>query len=928
MKTHSAFYPSKLADRSKANAARYAWAAAIRKQIVQAAEPWKQMSDDALWNLMFGPTISRSWMVWSNGFCPSCKEKVPMYNWEIDGLEQPWKIRCPHCRERFPKNDFEAFYRSGLDERGVFVRKKADRKLLFNTEHPDPGDPLHAFGVDDGEGFVQGRNRWRFIGAYLIYGQWKQLVLGGIEKLSAAYTVTGDPAYARKAGILLDRVADLYPTFDFKSQGLVYEKRHNEGYVSVWHDASKETWHLALAYDRVFEGMRSDKALVDFLKDKATEHKVANPKACFEDIQRNIEGRILREALAHPAKIKTNVPITDLVQITIRTVLGWPRNRESVLKQIAGMINRYFRIDGTSGEKGLSAYCSIAQCRLAWFLERYAVGNPEFLPELHKRCPTLTEGFKFFIDTWLLQQYYPNTGDAGSPGRRETTYQGVYVSKKPFPVPSMTSFLWRLHELTQDPAFVQVLYHMNDESVKYLPGDILARDPDAFRKNVSEVIKREGKTPHVGSVDKKQWHLGILRSGQGRNGRAVWMDYDSGGNHGHADGMNLGLVAKELNLMPDLGYRPVQFGGWYTARATWYTKTACHNTVVVDGKDHPLSRRGSLLRPLSGIVAGRTTLWADGERFRAMRASGRKLIRGKQYERTICLVDISNEDSYVLDVFRVAGGKDHTKFMHSSFGTLTTHGVSLKPASKYGRGTLLKDFKADLAPAPGWWVDWKIEDIYGYREDGGEVHLRYTDITTGAQAWTAKGWVVAGGPKERGAGATRERWKPWLLVRRQADTAAPVTTFVGVIEPYEGKTNIAAVRRLPLETEKSERLGDAYVAVEITLADGRKDLIVAVDVENPLKQQPAWTPGTVIVQKNWGVLTDAQLCLVRKDKNGHLQRAALCDFFDEGALAFRNGGIDRLPILVFGPPFFDKPDLGRPKFACTWVPTCSEIFSC
>jgi len=118
---------------------------------------------------------------------------------------------CPHCRELFPKNDFEKFYRSGLDERNVFDPNRADRSLLFNAEHPDPADPLHKFAVDDGEGYVDGEKRWRFIGAYLIYGQWKKAIVDGIISLSAAYAVTGDKAYAHRAGVLFDRVADLYP---------------------------------------------------------------------------------------------------------------------------------------------------------------------------------------------------------------------------------------------------------------------------------------------------------------------------------------------------------------------------------------------------------------------------------------------------------------------------------------------------------------------------------------------------------------------------------------------------------------------------------------------------------------------------------------------------------------------------------------------
>ncbi|MBT4821449.1 MAG: hypothetical protein HON70_37415, partial [Lentisphaerae bacterium] len=203
-KQHSVFFPQNLLDRARRNAEVHPREARLRDQLIADAQPWVALSDDALWHLMFGPNITRSWMVWSNGHCPSCSKNVPMYEWETDPLVHPWKVRCPQCDEFFPKNDFRSFYRSGLDEHNVFQPKKADRALLFNAEHPDPAHPLHGFGVDDGEGYVAGKDRWRFIGAYLIYGQWKQAVLGGIKRLAEAYVVTGDTAYAHKAGILLD----------------------------------------------------------------------------------------------------------------------------------------------------------------------------------------------------------------------------------------------------------------------------------------------------------------------------------------------------------------------------------------------------------------------------------------------------------------------------------------------------------------------------------------------------------------------------------------------------------------------------------------------------------------------------------------------------------------------------------------------------
>lgn len=162
VKTQSTFYPAEVLQRLRVNVARDDWAKSVERDVRAAAQPWREMGNEELWVLMFGPAIPRSWMVWSNGHCPACKESVPMYNWQMDGLRRPWKTWCPHCDEEFPKNDFAAFYRSGLDPRGVFDPSRADRSLLFNAQHPDPDHPRHRFGVDDGEGYGHGTQMRNF----------------------------------------------------------------------------------------------------------------------------------------------------------------------------------------------------------------------------------------------------------------------------------------------------------------------------------------------------------------------------------------------------------------------------------------------------------------------------------------------------------------------------------------------------------------------------------------------------------------------------------------------------------------------------------------------------------------------------------------------------------------------------------------------
>ena len=91
------FFPEEARARLRANAGQTAWGENIRRTAVDAARPWLEMSDEGLWDLMFGATITRSWMVWSNGHCPSCKNPVPMYSWKVDALKMPWKMACPHC---------------------------------------------------------------------------------------------------------------------------------------------------------------------------------------------------------------------------------------------------------------------------------------------------------------------------------------------------------------------------------------------------------------------------------------------------------------------------------------------------------------------------------------------------------------------------------------------------------------------------------------------------------------------------------------------------------------------------------------------------------------------------------------------------------------------------------------------------------------
>ncbi len=857
LKQQSALYTREMRERALANAAKFPWAAELAKGVTDRAQPWMKRSDNELWDSIFGPNHLRSHMVWSAGYCPACRRPVPMYDWQIDAWKHPWKVRCPHCRQFFPKNDYHAFHRSGLNEHGVFDPAKADRSLLFNTEHPDPADPLHTFGVDDGEGYAAEGHHWYFIGAYLQYGQYVDLILSGIEDLAAAYVVSGDAKYAHKSAILLDRLADIWPDYDFAKRGLVYERKvyggGRAGYVTYSINSAWEVSRLTLAYDQIFDALKEDRELLSFLSEKAKRYKLDNPKSSVEDIQRNIESRILGDVLQHPEKIHTNYPGTEAAIANIHTVLGWPGNREEVLKELDAIVAKSTTTDGLSGEKGLTGYADIAPQFLTTFLETYARADATLLPELLRRHPKFRQTYHFHTDLWLDHKYAPLSGDCGAFASQTTTYMGAplpdnaatLLGKPGLPV-SGHSFFWRLYKATGEPFYLQVSYDANKRRADGLPYDLFAADPLAVQRDIRNVIRKYGERPEAGSINKQEWRIGMLRSSRHPERDAVWMDYDSiplSGikNHYHYDAMNIGLFARGLDLLPEFGYPAVQFGDWHTPQARWHLMTAAHNTVVVDGKNQPGG-------------PSTTTLWADGDLFRAMRASSPAQYKGSQYERTVAMVELPESDFYVIDLFRVAGGTDHAKFLRSHFSTLTTTGLNLAPAPDFGHDTLMRNFRTDADPKGGWSAVWTAEDRRHYLPPGTEVRLRYTDLTRGAQASTAESWTVMN------ATSTEQLYIPTVMLRRRSTTEPLRSTFLGVLEPFGKTPSVASIRRLDLDG-----LPESNVAVECKLVSGGKDLWIAGEETSA---------PVVLTEKRNHVRVDGQMAFVRWTPDGAVERIA------------------------------------------------------
>jgi hypothetical protein len=111
-----------------------------------------------------------------------------------------------------------------------------------------------------------------------------------------------------------------------------------------------------------------------------------------------------------------------------------------------------------------------------------------------------------------------------------------------------------------------------------------------------------------------------------------------------------------------------------------------------------------------------------------------------------------------------------------------------------------------------------------------------------------------------------------VLVRRRAEQPPLASTFVGVMEPYDEKSNVASIRRMELQDAEGKACPDGEVGIEVRLADGRRDLFFAQNIE----ARAASIPTQAVVERESGASFEGDLCLVRFDAAQRPQRVLFC----------------------------------------------------
>jgi oligo-alginate lyase len=933
MKVRSTFFSEKNLKRFRNNSV----GTEAKQYFLDGAKKWDDMSDDELWELMFNSDLKRAHQILTNGWCPDCREVVAYYNWKKNAFTDPWKVICPHCGARFPKNDFKKYYESGLDEHHEFRHSLADKSLLFNTDAPDPNDPKHKFGIDDGNGCIEGDTKWMFIATYLLNSVWNEQIVDGIKTLSRAFALTGEKRYARKCGIILDRVADLFPEFDYYEQGMMYEEVYSSrGYIGYWCEVVRQLQFMLFAYDAIFETIREDEEFISFITEKSEKYKTPYRKSKFRDIQYNIESRIFKDAVTEKWKIAANYPWPENYIIFAKMVLSrWPAKKEdmndgvykvmwwSIEPEIKSVIEKTTFANGLSGEKGFTGYSRIALDelgRLICFLNMY---DENFISNIMKQYPQIQEGINFYMNAWLICMFYPGCGDSGGGGSyvsKGIPFQTGHDMFKAFDgtlLYSFDSFLWRIYKITGNINILRYMY--NSESFKteelFTSDFTLEAKPKELQDEYLRLLREQGTEMELHSTNADRWKLSLLHSGNAANRRSAYLDYDSGGAHGHNDGMNIGLYAYGMNFFPDLGTPPGhRGGGWYSRYFYWYRSAGSHNTVIVDKKEHrDFCYVQRDIKGGQGIVSesGKSVLWADASWVKAAGADDPLIIGDnmERFERTLAIVDVSEKDCYFFDVFRVKGGSDHTKLTKSFICEMDTNVPSYKPLAAdydpYGmffindrnpaenfeysaddKVKFVRDTMIAVGAPDSFCADFRYTGKYDKAlglPEGRKMSMRYYDLTKDADIITFTSFMDSYGlavSKDRDLKIEFDRFPeemmPGVAINRRNDDKKELESlFIGVYEPVDnGSYFVKEVKRLAVDGGDANKGAAAFTVA----TKYGTDLIIAGDVKDK----------KTVVQKDWGVKTDAAICILRKNADGGRKLVMMQgSFFEMGSISIK-----------------------------------------
>ncbi|MFD0712608.1 S-layer homology domain-containing protein [Paenibacillus sp. GCM10027626] len=524
-KTESTLYTAAKVLAARDNIAAYDWAQSMRDSAVVQADVYLNAGLEFLWNWVPPQSLPRSVFVNQELGSPVTGKEIDKYGvypYILDPINEPWKITDPSSGYKFPTNDFKSYYESGLNEHGIFDRSLADPAFLVNTLYPEKGA---GWGVDDGRGWIdENGNYFTFI-AYYVHWLWGAYDNTGemrkaLNVLRDAYLYTGDVKYARAGTVLLDRIADVYPSQDISVYGMEHYF-NSHGFTGLG-KAIGNMWEpflikdLLRAYDAFFPAM-DDPQLIAFLKSKAQQYDLGPLKSSATGIRKNIEAGIVEQvypgtkaaqmagnngvhqsALAMAAVVYDKMPQTgEWLDFNFASGgLEWPPYHVSGGNMGATFVNEVDR-DGAGNESSAS-YNNLwltSYLETADILDGYA-GYPAADLYDHVKFRKM---FSALYPLMLGEKYTANIGDASRTGNPWVAFDQAQMLKA--------------FDKYEEPIFAQLAYFMNNNSTAGIHRDIFSANPEQIAADIQGVIDNHGLLK-LDSINMTGYGFAALRDGE------------------------------------------------------------------------------------------------------------------------------------------------------------------------------------------------------------------------------------------------------------------------------------------------------------------------------------------------------------------------------------------------------------------------------
>jgi hypothetical protein len=523
-----------------------------------------------------------------------------------------------------------------------------------------PGEKYY----DPGDGWVRPSDSKRFY----FKGVWHSYVIDELHKaiddMAIAYMLTGNEKVAEKALRIFDQLATLRPRL-VCDNGCIDLNHPGKGYGAFRYSGNIANKRMASSVYALDLLGRSKAAL-------APSHDNAKI-TIFENIRQNYFFTAERRGKTFETNSLQNHALAMFNNIIAQAVMfGDPDDLKYGIEAIYAFLNNcvdrdgeYYEVSGSYNNTGRKYVERMISALRNYDPKNYE--NSERYPDPKDYPCNMNFGNDPRWYSVAVDSTYKLEVLGRDPGYGDSTYdQNIFLDETNMRLHRKRAyFLKHFYFLTEDSALKEKCANLFWQ----LPETTVSKQSleDFSRGGMSQWLKpskpESSNNQTLKSVLMPGKIISVLRSGKDAQKRAMFMRGGIPNSHGHDDQMAIILYAKGMCITGEYGYkvfgRPDYLG--------FGTRSISHKTVVVD-EDKPTSRFAVKLnknkyldmfkpRPAADVLGFGT---ASPAQFVEM-SNPRLWENGnvKEYRRLVWMIDVSDTDFYFIDFFRIDGGQTH-----------------------------------------------------------------------------------------------------------------------------------------------------------------------------------------------------------------------------------------------------------------------------